>query len=101
VSTTTAFRDMYSGGSRKTDYDFIYIQAQRRVAERAFAERFKRDPRDTSCVCCGRDFAVKQYESLKEATEYERSRGGSETPLSEYVERDDVLVVEEVTDSGA
>jgi len=77
---------MYSGGSRKTDYDFIYIQAQRRVAERAFAERFKRDPRHVSCGCCGRDFAVKQYESLKEATEYERSRAGSEAPLSEYVE---------------
>ncbi len=63
--------DMHSGGYRKTPYDYVYIQARRKKALETFFEIFGVDPTDISCSCCGHDYAIDEYKSLKAAKEYD------------------------------
>jgi hypothetical protein len=68
----TRFMDMHSGGHLKTPYTHIYIDEPLGEAIRTFKELFKRDPENVTCKCCGEDFIYEQYDSLEEATAYDR-----------------------------
>lgn len=57
-TTWTYFSDLHSGGDRKTDWEYIYIQGRREQAIRQFEELFRRDPRHVSCSCCGPDYSI-------------------------------------------
>ena len=63
---------MYSGGSRKTDYDLIFIQAPMWEAIEIFEERFGQDPQHTTCSCCGENYSIDTHDSLEQATGFHR-----------------------------
>jgi hypothetical protein len=68
----TRFMDMHSGGHLKTLYTHIYIDEPLGEAVKTFKNLFKRDPGNITCKCCGEDFVYEQYDSLEEATAYDR-----------------------------
>jgi hypothetical protein len=68
----TKFMDMHSGGHLKTPYTHIYIDETLGEAVETFKNLFKRDPDNITCKCCGEDFVYEQYDSLEEATAYDR-----------------------------
>lgn len=68
----TRFMDMHSGGHLKTPYTHIYIDEPLGEAVKTFKELFKRDPDNVTCQCCGGDFVYEEYDSLEEATAYDR-----------------------------
>lgn len=70
----TKFFDMHSGGYLKTSYTHIYIDEPLGEAVVTFKNLFKIDPDDIACQCCGKNFEYEEYDSLEEATEYERSK---------------------------
>jgi hypothetical protein len=72
----THFNDMHSGGSLKQKpYENIYIEAPKREAIAIFYNRFGHDPKWIACDCCGRNYAVDEYDTLEEASQYEREYG--------------------------
>jgi len=71
--TVTQFKDMHSGGGTKTPYENIYIEASESDAIDFFKSWFGRDPYRITCSCCGQDFSVKSYDSLQQATGYNRN----------------------------
>ena len=80
----TEFWDMHSGGGRKLDWDFIYIEAPLAEARAIFYSLFGRNPERVTCTCCGEDYALEEYETLEEATAYQRGyyfKDGEELPL--------------------
>lgn len=68
----THFMDMYSGGSKKEKWGHIYIEAPEIEASIIFYNRFGHNPFRVSCTCCGPDYALHEYDSLDQATAYER-----------------------------
>jgi hypothetical protein len=68
----TRFMDMHSGGHLKTPYTHIYIDEPLGEAIKTFRNLFKRDPDNVTCKCCGEDFVYEEYDSLEEATAYDR-----------------------------
>lgn len=68
----TTFMDMHSGGSRKLDWEHIYIEAPEAEAEVIFYNRFGRNPHRVTCTCCGEDYSVREAETLAQATAFER-----------------------------
>jgi hypothetical protein len=70
--TVTRFMDMHSGGKLKTPFTHIYIDEPLKKAVGTFKNLFKRDPNNITCKCCGEDFIYEQYDSLEEATAYDR-----------------------------
>lgn len=111
--TWTHFWDMHSGGSLKTKWHHIFIEAPQAEAERVFRERTGRDPHNETCDCCGPDYSIFEEPTLEQATAYHRNcdfnhesrvyverqdprktwPSGKYVPLDEYVNRDDVLVI--------
>lgn len=87
----TRFYDMSSGGGRKLQWNFIYIEAGKKDAIRVFGELFGRDPENVTCRCCGGDYSINEYPSLEDASSYERR----ERTLETYVTRSDVKVLRE------
>jgi hypothetical protein len=67
----TRFYDMCSGGREKTDYSTIYIEAGEKEAIELFEREFGRDPRNTTCHCCGPDFGIDEYDGFEAATEHD------------------------------
>jgi len=88
----TRFMDMHSGGSLKTPYTHIYIDEPLGEAVRTFKELFKHDPDNITCKCCGEDFVYDEYDSLEEATAYDR---GCEWEGNHYDEKTAKITVEE------
>jgi hypothetical protein len=86
----TKFWDMYSGGYSKENHNQIFIEAPEKEATLIFYNRFGHNPNRVTCTCCGPDYDIEEYESLEEATEYERSGGES---LESYLERENVLLI--------
>jgi len=81
--------DMRSGGSAKLAWQFVYIEADEPTAVRVFERLFDRDPRNTTCECCGPDYSFEDRggDTLQEASAYERGciwEGGND---GGYVER--------------
>jgi hypothetical protein len=87
----TRFMDMHSGGSLKTPYTHIYIDEPLGEAVRTFKELFKRNPDNVTCKCCGEDFVYEEYESLEEATAYDR---GCEWCGNSYNEKTAKITIE-------
>jgi len=81
--------DMFSGGSKKTPYEYIYIEADEDTAAEVFEKVFDECPYDVACECCGSNFSVGVSGTLGEATEYER-RGIS---LEAWLENPKVKVI--------
>jgi len=73
TSKVTRFMDMHSGGKLKTPFTHIYVDAPLKKALEIFKDTFKRDPDNVTCKCCGEDFVYEQYDSLEEATAYDRN----------------------------
>ena len=69
----TRFMDMHSGGYLKTPFTHIYIDEPLREAVKTFKEMFKQDPDAVACTCCGGNFVYEEYDSLEEATAYDRN----------------------------
>jgi hypothetical protein len=66
----TAFFDMSSGGSDKTEFEYIVIEGSESEAAEIFCNTFNRDPYNTTCECCGQDYSIETYDSLQEAIEH-------------------------------
>jgi len=69
----TRFMDMLSGGSQKEKFSHCYIEASEGVAKIVFHNRFGHDPENVTCSCCGDDYSISEYETLEDATAYERN----------------------------
>lgn len=84
------YYDMSSGGTEKTPYSNIYVEAASRpTADVVFTAHTGRDPGHTTCACCGEDYTVYEYTTIDEATADER--GGQS--VRQYVRQPDVLVI--------
>ena len=68
----TKFWDMASGGSHKEKWDHIYIESAEEEAKIIFFNRFKHNPERVSCTCCGEDYGIYEYRTLKEASAFDR-----------------------------
>lgn len=68
----TRFMDMHSGGGSKEPYNYIYIEAPEEKAKVIFYNRFGHSPERVSCTCCGEDYSIYEYETLEEASKYDR-----------------------------
>lgn len=109
--TWTHFMDMHSGGRNKVPpYEHIYIEASEAEAVSVFYSRFSRNPHRVTCTCCGEDYSISDYESLEQATGFERGckwndagdgyiEGPGEntwrdyTTLDDYFTHEDVLII--------
>lgn len=93
----TRFMDMHSGGGSKEQYDEIYIEAAEDTAKLIFYNHFGHNPERVTCTCCGNDYSISEYETLEEATEYDRDHGYGEKryheTLEQHVHRPEVLVI--------
>jgi len=95
--TFTTFIDMHSGGGTKIKpYEYIFIELPEYLAIPFFEKKFRRDPSNVTCNCCGDDYSISEHETLAKATEYDRKGWrptGLEISLEEYILRPDVLVI--------
>lgn len=91
------FMDMHSGGRLKQKpYQHIFIELPERDATAVFYHRFGHNPNDVACSCCGENYSITEYESLAEATDYERRatlNGPLVLTVNEYGQREDVLYI--------
>jgi hypothetical protein len=74
----TEFYDVSTGGFRKTQYRSILIELPKQKAIQYFTQRFKLDPYNYSCKCCGTDFEIDVFMYGKKAI---RSLKGQESIL--------------------
>jgi hypothetical protein len=93
----TKFMDMHSGGGRKLEWEYIWIEGDEATARDLFEARFGRDPDNVTCSCCGQDYSVSEYDTLKAATSYERQGGLSPkkavTVKAYFTDNPDVLLI--------
>ncbi len=68
----THFWDMNSGGGRKEEWTHIYIEEGEEVSRIVFYNRFGHNADRVTCTCCGSDYSISTYETLAEATAYQR-----------------------------
>lgn len=61
----TKYSDMHSGGYRKTEYDVIYIEAERELADEIFYNRFGHSPNAVACSCCGENFWSTEVDEIE------------------------------------
>jgi hypothetical protein len=74
MSKWTRFMDMHSGGRTKIkNYNKIYIEAPEKEALVIFYNRFRRNPFNVTCDCCGGDYSISEADTLRLATAYERN----------------------------
>lgn len=93
----TQFRDMNSGGWQKLDWAKIYIEAPEAEAKVIFYNRFGRNPERVTCTCCGKDYAISESSSLKQASGYHRNCRSIETlrdPVTGLYRNDDPVIRE-------
>lgn len=69
----TIFWDMHSGGSLKTPYHYILIQAGEDDATAIFGALFDQNPNSVACNCCGQNYCVSEYENFTAATGFHRA----------------------------
>lgn len=94
--TWTHFWDMHSGGSQKEDYAHFFIEADEDEAVSVFYSRFGHSPNRVSCTCCGSDYSVTEYDSLEDATSYQRGEYTDSdlgVGLGEYLASGEAVVV--------
>lgn len=86
----THFWDMHSGGGcKEAPYEHIFIEAPLEEAVRIFYNRFGHSPYRVSCTCRGEDYSISEYDTLEEATAYQRN-----DPPSGYSSRPSVTLEE-------
>jgi len=90
--SVTRFMDMHSGGKLKTPFTHIYIDEPIDKAVKTFKKLFDRSPDEITCKCCGEDFVYDEYNSLEEATAYDR---GCEWDANGYNQKTAKMTVEE------
>lgn len=87
----TVFKDMFSGGSVKIRGEAeVYIEGTEEEAVRVFMSKYGRDPYNITCSCCGPDYVIYEYSSLKDATKFRRSPGES---VEDFLARRNVVVL--------
>ena len=108
----TLFQDMHSGGRCKEEpFEHIYIEAPEAEAKVIFYNKFGHNPDRVTCTCCGNDYSIGEYESLAQATAYERNceydkkrkcwverkrtsfGNGEHMTVAKYLKRKDVLLI--------
>ena len=68
----TKFRDSYTGGNKKLDWEVIYIRGDRDLAVKKFEEIFDIYPLADSCECCyGPDYHVTEQDDDPQDHEHE------------------------------
>lgn len=68
-----SYYDMHSGGSRKLDWEVIFIEADsEEEANNLFVSLFGRHPDNVTCDYCGNDYSVDECETLEQATAFYR-----------------------------
>jgi hypothetical protein len=92
---------MHSGGDQKLEWAHIYIEAPEEEAKSVFYARFGRNPERVTCTCCGDDYDIEEFETLEEATAYQR---GCDyvyfDPEGEEVPEDEAWVIGEGVKEG-
>jgi len=83
----TRFMDMHSGGRLKTEWSKIYIEAPEKEAVVIFANRFA-NPYNVACSCCGSNYSISEYDSLQEASSYDREAQWDPASRTHLEERD-------------
>ena len=68
----TRFMDMHSHGYAKEPQEYILIEACEADAKIIFYNRFDHNPNCVTCTCCGEDYSIQEYDTLREATAYDR-----------------------------
>lgn len=95
--TWTRFWDMNSGGGRKEDFRFCFIEASEDEAKSVFYSRFGHSPDRVTCTCCGEDYVVEEVgETLEEATSGQRAWSNYRqypADLEEFLAHEDVFVI--------
>jgi hypothetical protein len=91
----TEFWDMHSGGSLKTPFHYIYIEAPMEKAIVVFQNVFKISPLETACECCGRNFAIDGSPSMEEATKFHRKGRSVLQSLEDFEKSSDVKIIRE------
>lgn len=66
----TIFADMHSGGCQKLDFAYLAVNLPESKAVAWFEETYNRDPHHVTCECCGADYSLSEFSSIKEALEY-------------------------------
>ena len=103
----THFLDMHSGGGQKENFSHCFIEAPESEAKIIFYNRFGHNPERVTCTCCGDDYSIREYETLEQATAFERNckyqdkayieeKGDSYREyltLPEYLKKSDVLII--------
>jgi len=69
----TQFSDAHTMGYKKTPYEDIYIEAPKEIAEEIYKERFGKSVWSMWCECCGHGYSINEYDSLEQATAYDRN----------------------------
>jgi hypothetical protein len=80
----TRFYDMHSGGSSKTRWDVIYVQAESEAdAIARFKHHTDKNPEAVACTCCGQNFSIiPKCASLEESSKFDRGEyEGSRRPV--------------------
>lgn len=85
----TLFADMYSGGSRKEQWEYIYIEASEKRAIDFFKSTFDHSPFYITCQHCGKDYEIYSDDDIYKLTEYYRNG----ISLEEYKKRPEVLFI--------
>lgn len=62
----TVFKDMFSGGSQKEEWERICVTLPEEEAIEWFVEYFGHDPLEVTCECCGQDYDIVEIEDLSE-----------------------------------
>lgn len=88
----TQFMDMHSGGGSKTDFEYIYIEADEEQATNVFGHMFDQHPSSVACHCCGNNFSVTCAETLEEVTEYQRGWFKKQS-VEDYIQDSSVKVI--------
>jgi hypothetical protein len=104
------FWDMSSGGTQKTPWKHVFVEAKDVfAAEEIFERKTGRNPHHETCSCCGEDFAIHHDSSLEQVTAYQRGcdydeakkeyvdspRRGRQArvTLEEFIARPEILVI--------
>lgn len=82
----TQFWDMHSGGGQKEDFSQCFIEAPEAEAKVIFYNRFGHNPERVTCTCCGNDYSISEYETLEQASGYERGCA-YDSEAEQYIEQ--------------
>lgn len=91
--TWTIFEDAYADGKLKfKDYEWIIVEGSEETALPLFMKMTKVDPKRVTCTCCGQHFSIREYDSVFQATGFQRSCQ-YDKELKSYVEQEDDFVI--------